>query len=1813
MSIEILLDLIRHNFSPEEGKILVRSLQQDPLVWQFFQDEEKCPPYLETALRDLTDFQPGKISTWLIEKNSKVSLQGLEDETFPLPDAIKQEAIRAYETILNAGLPPADLMTAGLIALYLREKRIEDGNWRGISSEILENPQQNTDHKDYLIWRTPFACLYQICPDFDELVLDFQKNKSTTPLSCGVPIFVHTYLANPMDTDVLLNNLYAFASNLPIDWQLEVLKWLEASGKGEIRERLAKNLIQSKSNVDVFAQIFSELESAEVTESVVDPLEKQIRYTLPEDINRLAAFYYYCGNQEKSAETYQLSSALLESIQAQTIFQSLSSNPQKATDISWMNIIKSVPNSRKARLFFIQSLIKEKKIAEARQHLEELPYCPEKEWLQNQIDLINSEETSAESKSLASLKLKMGENFPPLTSYYISNVSLTLPKEIIRTCQQAKSKIDCIPLIDKILDDNMHDLEFVTAARDLYEEGQHTGKAIELTSYLERLEPEDKAHKRKLSQLYSQMERWQEAFSTLQGLVKSDSRPKLEDLERFAESAIRTDRIEMAVSVCQNILKQDAKNTKALVLLGESYMAKGDAVKAIQHMEQVVEMIPKEAQTWLTLAKLWRKSGHPDRAYEILKKGVVTLPNNTDLLRSHGSACIERKAPSDALAYLRKANELDPQNIEGKYHLAHAEYLLGQYEQAFDHLDFISKDYENDPRSAKLLGQVLLALGKKQEAETILMTVVRQDPSDTETVLAVSRLIIDRLDAQTGESTEEGNKSLADLQAILQKSHESNPEEYPIMLHLADIDRLNGLTEKAFASYTKLSKEGPSETTIKDWRLHYGLGKSATALGNLEVGLAALQDAASRQSENLLILHALAETYQKADLNGKAQDTAKAALKLAPQQLDNILWYANFKTSNNEPEESVKAIQEALQLNPERVELKLWLSKAHLAAGSHMEAQKTITDLIVNSDPSPEVLHQAAYTCVQLNNLDLAAEALETGKQKQQNSDPLLLMDLAEIYSRQNQLKKALESLQCEQSTLVDYPQIGILKSEVLINLGQYEAAYVVLKTIEEIVKGDLDTALNQKNPKEQSPLLYTYDFSDQGFLVQLGQVALAVGHLEESQENLAKAFELDPENLKIRSALTHSYLMTLDLEQVLKLSKEKNLNPENAFKKGNDWLDLLCSQVETYLMQDRIEEATACINECTLSDNTSPRLLAIQSRLAIHTGDIDKAENYLHQAIEKYQQTLGGFDSLALETTFRKHLTLSGIGEAARTLDDYIMAAKYHQLAWEILPDQPRQNMLFAKTLIKAAELQRVAEALSIENHAPGKEFIAENNQALATALIEKLPSNLGGNHIMCLKARGTAAYTGKWPLSLNAEACLTGADEAAAILLSTQDNHLAFDILEVYSDNLFVLQAYGVHALRFNTKNAQEWVEKALMIDTVNPINHALLAMVNQNEPERAIKSIETALEFWPDEPAWHALAADLYAKIGNTFAASRHIDLALDARPEDPGFWQKSAEIQLQQNELRRAKEDLKRSATYQSENPNVYLKMADINRRMGSVNEAIENIRKASQLDPENADIALEELQYLFDTKNFEEAEVKAEEILQDNSKNEKIRIFLAQAKARQGKFEAALEVLKPNLVSHPNNINFQLEILKIRKDQEGIQTILPDLTSLAQENPENSAVLATLTDWLIKTNQLDEAEETAQKLLKISPKQADVHLMLGRLQRKIGQLDQAISHLSDAIIFDPNSIEAYIELGKTYQDRRDLDQAIETFQKGTQVNASDPRPYFFAGMALKECKDYRNAEMMLKQAKKFSPEDANIIRQLGVVTALNLINNLRETR
>jgi tetratricopeptide (TPR) repeat protein len=1807
MSIEILLDLIRNNYSPSEGQIIVKSLQQDPLVWQFARDHQKSLDYFEIAGNDISAFTPGRMSLWLIEKFTGDHLDGFGEKEFHLPDAVKEQGAQALKTVLISGLPPSDLLTAGLVAMILHERRMVKGSWEGLADEIFIKTNQKSDQKNFFVWRTPFACLTTFCTDFDDIFLDFMKSKSPQHIKNVIPIFIHAFLANPTIAPHLLDRLYSFTNNLPLDSQLDVLKWVKFFQQPELCETLAKKLFQSKNNINSFAEIFSEIESFETTSDEIDPLNRQIRYTLPEDLNRLSAFYYYCGNSQKSAEMYQKSSDLLEFIKAQTLFQSNACHPENISQSNWLNIIKSVPNSKQARFLHILSLIQENKLDEASRYLSELPASSNKYLLDFQIQSSLGKTQNFSMDAYEKQKRYPFENLPPRADFYITNANVDLAKEFLKTASRMEEVENGLPLVESYLEDNFKNPEVVSLTRIVYEKAKLYSKAIELTSYLDRLEPENHVHKSDLARLYGKAERWSEAFTTLQSLIKSQSTPDINDLERFAEAALRTDHVDMSISICQNILQQKAENTQSLILLGEAYMLKGDVVKAIQHMEQVVEMIPDQAETWLALARLWRKAGHSDRAFEILQKGVIALPNNPELLRTLGKAHLEKQAPSDALICLKKAFEYEPTNLEGKIDLAQAEFELGKYHESLTLLEPYLECYKDKPRISRLLGHVLLALGKKDKAEAILLSAAEHDPDDQQTLLAATRTSLERLESSPQDDSEE---LLIRIRKLLQKSLLKSQDRYAINLHLADIERLLGFNQKAFDLYTKLAKEDAPQRLLSDWRLDYGMGQAAMALGNFDVGLASLKQAVSKKSESLLLLHALAEAYQVADLSGKAKDTARSALKLAPQDFQNILWYANFKTRNNEPEEAVKALKEALQIDPNRSELKLWLARSLVTAGSMQEAHEILRDLIQNSVSEPEVLQQACYVSIHLNDLNLAVDALNKANVRMAHSNPTLLMDMAIIYSLMKQPKSALESLNCDQEMMEKYPQLLLLKADVLCILGQFDAAHRLLTNIEKASENALET---QAQALGQSPLLYTHDFSKKGYYYRLGQVSRATGRITAAQSYLVKALLIDPDDIKVRNAVVEAFMVGLNFNEAMKYAMQKEHLRSEGDSLAQNLVDMSCTAAEILFAEGKKEQAEDFLSNFNLLELAYPRYLAIRSIVATDDCEPDLAKKYFNEAIQSYQDHYEVVEAPTLEDVFRQTASLSSIALAAHYLNNELLATQFHQKSNDKLNNQPLFILRYAQTLLTGAENQGIADTLSILNHAPGQDFLSQTNKNLFEDLIAGLNDFLPPEQLMCLKARGIAAYTGTWPLSLNADSCLVGPNEASAILLSSEDSQLAKKIIAAYPENHIVLQAYGIHQLRNNRNDGATYVEKALGFEPCNPINHALLALLNRDDPETAVKSLETALEFWPDEPGWHAMAADLYTQIGHTLAASHHIDLALDAQPQEAKFWQKSAEIKLQRNDFIQAKQDFEKSASLQSSNSEIYLRIADVNRKMGDINEVINNIQKASELDPNNLEIAMEELQFFYDQNRFIEAENKAVEIIKKYGDNHQVLILSAKSQANQGKFASSLETLTTAINKDPDNADLTLERLKILKDKDGVEDTLPELISLAQDNPQNASVLTTLTDWLIQTNRLEEAKETAQTILKIFPEQPEVHLMLGRLQRKNGQLDQAIAHLSDAITFNPNLVEAYIELGKVYQERRDLESAINLFQQGVQANASDPRPYFYAAMALKECKDYKNAEAMLKQAKRYSPDDANIIRQLGVVTALNLVNNLRETR
>ncbi len=260
MSIEAWLDQIRQRLTPSEGQMVVKAMQQDPLVWQFIDCDEQSNPYFKSMEITMTAYQPWRMARWLIETNENVALEQLEDLEIPIQDSIRKHAAQTLETVFSTGLPPGDLSSAGLLFLMLRESRIRKSSWRGLSDEIFLKNSSSDPLRNYRIWRTPFALAYSFFSDFSEIVSDFLSSKSETTVISSIPLFIHAILSNPVPQENAVIELFSIVQNLPLKWQLESLKWLKIFKRNNLAKDLATNLTQTKHNRDIFANIFSEIE-----------------------------------------------------------------------------------------------------------------------------------------------------------------------------------------------------------------------------------------------------------------------------------------------------------------------------------------------------------------------------------------------------------------------------------------------------------------------------------------------------------------------------------------------------------------------------------------------------------------------------------------------------------------------------------------------------------------------------------------------------------------------------------------------------------------------------------------------------------------------------------------------------------------------------------------------------------------------------------------------------------------------------------------------------------------------------------------------------------------------------------------------------------------------------------------------------------------------------------------------------------------------------------------------------------------------------------------------------------------------------------------------------------------------------------------------------------------------------------------------------------------------------------------------------------------------------------------------------------------
>jgi putative thioredoxin len=159
--------------------------------------------------------------------------------------------------------------------------------------------------------------------------------------------------------------------------------------------------------------------------------------------------------------------------------------------------------------------------------------------------------------------------------------------------------------------------------------------------------------------------------------------------------------------------QQREAEIEPLIAMGEQVLGEGDAERAANIFQQIVEMAPESPEAISGLARARLAAGRIEEA----RAGLEGLPDKVDkdpaIARARSALALAEAAPAADSAALEARIAADPDDHEARYELAGALAAQGRRDDAADHLlEIVARDRDwNEGAARQRLLQLLEAVG----------------------------------------------------------------------------------------------------------------------------------------------------------------------------------------------------------------------------------------------------------------------------------------------------------------------------------------------------------------------------------------------------------------------------------------------------------------------------------------------------------------------------------------------------------------------------------------------------------------------------------------------------------------------------------------------------------------------------------------------------------------------------------------------------------------------------------------------------------------------------------------------------------------------------------------------------------------------------------------------------------------------------------------------------------------------------------------------------------------------------------------------
>ena len=144
-------------------------------------------------------------------------------------------------------------------------------------------------------------------------------------------------------------------------------------------------------------------------------------------------------------------------------------------------------------------------------------------------------------------------------------------------------------------------------------------------------------------------------------------------------------------------------DAEELTYVGYAWRMAGDDEKALKYFNEALKEEPGHANALVQIARIQRKRGQIDDAFETLKKAEVSEPDSSIVHYDLGIALWQAGRKEEAVGQMKLATDCRPMWITGWKALAVFEYETGSVDKAREHVQFILTLDPNEREAHELL------------------------------------------------------------------------------------------------------------------------------------------------------------------------------------------------------------------------------------------------------------------------------------------------------------------------------------------------------------------------------------------------------------------------------------------------------------------------------------------------------------------------------------------------------------------------------------------------------------------------------------------------------------------------------------------------------------------------------------------------------------------------------------------------------------------------------------------------------------------------------------------------------------------------------------------------------------------------------------------------------------------------------------------------------------------------------------------------------------------------------------------------------